>query len=286
MATPYWSDSVVIVTGAASGIGRELALQAAAQNASVIAADIDPVGLEATRQQGERLGGDTQTFVFDVADKAAVQQFAERVIPTLRGRRLILINNAGVALLSHTFEQTDPEDMEWLFSINFWGAVRLTKAFYPYFLAQNKGHIVNLSSVFGLAGFPHQSAYSAAKFALRGFTETLRIELMGTGVGTTCVHPGGIKTSIAQNARVAGGMGEVQAQAVDQFDQLARTSPAEAARQILRAVERKKHRLLIGPDARLLDLLVRLFPVGYSRLIKRQTDRVFSAFTRPDRQPD
>ena len=279
MTNSYVSNSVVIITGAASGIGRELAIQAAQQGASVIATDVNEDGLLETRQhvvQQERI----QTYLLDVASPEAIKQFADQIIPTLAGRNLVLINNAGVGLLSGSFDQTEVADMEWLFAINFWGAVRLTKAFYPYFLNQQKGHIVNISSVFGLIGFPHQSAYSPAKFALRGFTETLRIELMGTGVRTTSVHPGGINTSIAKNSRVMSHMTSTHSQAIDQFAQVARTQPREAARQILRAVERKKQRLLIGSDARLLDLLVRLLPVGYSRLIKQRTDKAFATLNK------
>ncbi|MFD2936585.1 SDR family NAD(P)-dependent oxidoreductase [Spirosoma flavum] len=279
MGSSYFSNSVVIVTGAASGIGRELALQTADRGASIIAADIESRGLEETRQLVEQQRGIIQSYVLDIANKEAIQQFAGQVMPTLKGRKLILINNAGAALLSGTFDQTDLEDMEWLFTINFWGAVRLTKAFYPYFLTHNKGHIVNVSSVFGLAGFPHQSAYSPAKFALRGFTETIRCELIGTGVITTCVHPGGIKTNIAKNSRVASNMTSAHLQAIEQFDQVAKTLPQEAARQLIRAIEKKKQRVLIGADAQLLDLLVRLFPVGYSRIIKKQTDKAFISLT-------
>lgn len=280
MASSYFSDTVVIVTGAASGIGRELALQAAGRGASVIAADINPTGLEEVRLLIEQQRGTVSTYTLDVTNKEAIQQFAGQVIPILNGRKLILINNAGAGLLSGTFGQTDLDDIEWLFTVNFWGAVRLTKAFYPYFLSQNEGHIVNISSVFGLGGFPHQSAYSPTKFALRGFTETIRVELMGTGIVTTSVHPGGINTNIARNSRVTDGMATSHKQAVDEFALVARTQPQDAARQLLTAIEKKKQRLLIGADARLLDLLVRLFPVGYSWLIKRQTDKFSTLHTR------
>lgn len=275
-----FASAVFIITGAASGIGRELAIQAARQGALVIAADIDANGLAETLRHAESVLGTIQTCILDVASYEAIAQFAKEVTPTLQNRYLVLINNAGVGLLSGSFDQTEVSDMEWLFTINFWGAVRLTKAFYPYFLDQQRGHIVNLSSVFGLMGFPHQSAYSPAKFALRGFTETLRIELMDTDVRTTCVHPGGINTNIARNLRVAHNLLSTHPEAIDQFAQVARTQPQEAARQILRAIYTKKQRLLIGADARLIDVLVRLFPVAYSRLIKRRTDKAFKALTK------
>lgn len=268
MPNDYFSSTVVIITGAASGIGRELALQAASRGASVLACDINESGLKTTVKLAKD-GSNLEYRILDVGNQTAVADFAESVIPSLNGKKLVLVNNAGVALLSGHFATTDLEDMEWLFNINFWGTVRMTKAFLPYFLEQNAGHIVNISSLFGLGGFSNQSAYSPSKFAVRGFTEVLRMELIETGIVMTSVHPGGIKTDIVKNARINDEMGAGKDQLARRFEQLARTGPAEAARQVLRAVEKSKERLLIGSDARSMDWLIRLFPVLYSKIIKK-----------------
>lgn len=200
MPTSGFSNSVVILSGAASGIGRQLALQAGARGAKVIATDINIRGLEETREMGKRKQLAMEIYELDVADKAAIFSFADKIMPQLGGRKLILINNAGVSLLSGGFQHTELEDFEWLLKINLWGTIWMTKAFYPYFLERKVGHIVNLSSVFGLMGAANQDAYCTSKFAIRGFTETLRMELQGTGIRTTCVHPGGIKTNIVRSA--------------------------------------------------------------------------------------
>lgn len=272
----YFSNTVVIVTGAASGIGRQLALQAAGKGAFVIATDIDESGLEATQNRGTDRGLTMDSYLLDVGDHNAIQDFADTYLPQLADRKLILINNAGVALFSGYFQDTEIKDMEWLININFWGPVRLTKAFYPYFLARNEGHIVNISSVFGLAGVAAQTAYSSSKFAIRGFTETLRMELMATGISTTTVHPGGIKTNISKNARVKGRIAPFHQKSIEQFEKVAKTTPEAAARKILGAIEKKKKRLLIGADARLIDWVIRLFPVTYTWLMKKEIDRTFS----------
>lgn len=267
----YFSNTVIIVTGAASGIGQQLAAQASSQGASVIAVDVDEAGLNETRKMGNM-----EIEVLDVGDPQAIQNFAAKVIPQLDGRKLILINNAGVALFSGYFQDTELADMEWLININFWGPVRLTKAFYPYFIERNEGHIVNISSVFGLAGVASQTAYSSSKFAIRGFTEVLRMELIGTNICTTTVHPGGIKTNISKNARAKGRIAPFHQDSVDEFEKVAKTSPEKAARSILRAIEKKKKRLLIGFDARLIDWVIRLFPIAYTRIMKKEIDRTFS----------
>lgn len=276
MQNSYFSNTVVVITGAASGIGREVALQASALGATVVAADINQAGLEETHQLAKNKGNDIETHVLDVANKNAIIEFSNMVMPALNGRKLILINNAGVGLYSGNFNDTNLEDIEWLININFWGPVRLTKAFYSYFIKQNEGHIVNISSVFGLGGFAYQSAYSPSKFALRGFTETLRMELLGTNIITTSVHPGGIKTNITKNSRAVGPIAHFHQKATEQFAEVAKTTPQEAARQILKAIQNKKQRLLIGPDARLIDIFVRLFPVSYSRFAKKEAEKAFS----------
>ena len=273
-----FTNAVVLITGAGSGIGRELALQAAERGAAVIATDINKSALEETKKAGQQKGFDITTELLDVADTTAIEAFAQRWIPQLAQRKLVLINNAGVALLSGTFQHTELSDFEWLMRINLWGAIYLTKAFYPYLLQQNEGHIVMLSSVFGLAGIENQVAYCTSKFALRGFTETLRMELAGTGVGTTVVHPGGVNTNIVRNGRVVEKITSAVAhqETISRFEKIALTSPQTAARQILKAVEKKKSRLVIGKDGRVLDLLTRLLPLRYTYLVKNRIKKSFN----------
>jgi len=206
----------------------------------------------------------------DVADRDAVYAWADQVVAD-HGRVNLIFNNAGVAL-GATIEAMSYQDLEWLMNINFWGVVYGTKAFLPHLKAAGEGHVINLSSVFGLVSVPSQSAYNAAKFAVRGFTDCLRMELEmeGSSVSCTTIHPGGIKTNIARNARmdpsVAAAAGDPE-EARRNFDKVALTSPKKAARQILTAVERDRRRALIGPDAKVIDLISRL-PAGlYQRVL-------------------
>lgn len=269
------SKHVVLITGAASGIGQQLALQAAAAGARVLATDRNAEGLAETARLAT---APITTARLDMADAAAIAQFATDTVPTLGNAPLILVNNAGVALSSGTFADTDLADFEWLLSINLWGVIRMTKAFLPYMQAQQAGHIVNLSSVFGLAGVMHQSAYCTAKFGVRGFTEVLRMELAGTGIGVTCVHPGGIKTAIARSARRGVGSSITEGmlqQAARSFDRAARTTADEAARQIWRGVAQNQTRILIGPDARQIDWLTRLLPTRYTKLLRSRIEATF-----------
>ncbi len=266
----------VLITGAGSGIGRSLALQAAGRNVRVIATDINEAGLAETN----RLADDKlETHRLDVSDPEAITLFSAQLIPTLNGQPLVLVNNAGVALASGLFSETALSDFEWLLNINLWGVIRMTKAFLPYLLEQNTGHIVNVSSVFGLAGVERQSAYCTAKFGVRGFTETLRMELMETNIGVTCVHPGGVRTNVARNSRIgAGGFvtPTMHRQGAASFEKTAQTSPDEAARQIWEGVEQHKSRVLIGPDARQIDWITRLFPVGYTKMLRAELQKAFA----------
>lgn len=278
MASTSFSNTVVVVTGAASGIGRELALQAAARGAFVVVTDINYKGLLEMRETSWQQRAAMVIHELNVADREAVFLFAQAVIPRLMGHRLVLINNAGIALFSGKFHHTDLYDFEELLQVNLWGTIYMTKAFYPYLQEQNEGHIVNISSVFGLGGVANQAAYCTSKFAVRGFTETLRMELLGTNIFTTVVRPGGIKTNIVRAALPKGPVATaaMHRKSVRNFEQTAKTSPEEAARLILNTVEKRKQRLVIGSDGKDIDLMTRLFPVSYTKILKKQVEQAFA----------
>jgi NAD(P)-dependent dehydrogenase (short-subunit alcohol dehydrogenase family) len=252
---------VTAITGAGSGIGRALANDLARRGAHLALSDIDDAGLAETVSQCEGFGVKVTSQHLDVADRAAVYAWADQVVAD-HGEVNLVINNAGVALGAN-IESMSYEDFEWLMNINFWGVVYGTKAFLPYLKASGEGHIVNLSSVFGLISVPSQSAYNAAKFAVRGFTDTLRMELEieGAPVSVTTIHPGGIKTNIAKNARMDASVTEMAGdpeKARLDMERVFITSPQKAARQILAAVQRDRRRALIGPDAKVIDFISRL----------------------------
>lgn len=255
---------VAVVTGAGSGIGRALARLLAAKGCRLALADINEAGLKET---AAGLNVDVMTQKLDVADRAAVYAFAEAVKQRY-GTAHVVINNAGVAV-SQTIAALKYEDFEWLMGINFWGVVYGTKAFLPMLQAQNDGVVVNISSVFGLFAWPAQGAYNAAKFAVRGFTECLRNEVRGTGVRTVCVHPGGIKTNIVKSSRMYvdhdGNMDKKKSE--DDFQRLAGTTPERAAEIIVDGIERGRDKVLVGPDAKFFDLMVRLFPVRHTAIL-------------------
>jgi len=256
------SGRTVVVTGAASGIGRALAQRLSAHGCPVAIADVDEKGLKETEAT---LGGSTLTKVLDVRDADAQNGFAEEVRDWALLPLGAVFNNAGVAVSSSVLDSV-PEDDNWLWDINFHGVVNGTRAFLPILTAQDSGAIVNTSSVFGLVGMPNQSAYCAAKFAVRGFTDSLRQELRGTGVRAINVHPGGINTNIVRNARFRkdpDGLGRSQEQMVKEFAAITMTEPAKAAEIIHRGVEQGKARILVGPDAYLFDALARLAPTRY-----------------------
>ena len=265
----FSSGGVAVVTGAGSGIGRALAQQLAEQDSALALADIDEAGLTGTAQSvGTKKALVTATVV-DVADESSVCAFAEEV-GRRHGRVTLLVNNAGVALHGK-FEEISLEDFRWLMNINFWGTVYGVKYFLPMLKREERSHIVNLSSVFGMIAPPGQPAYSASKFAVRGFTECLRHELAGTAVGVSCVHPGGIRTAIARRARMgAHAAGTWREENIAQFERLARTSPEQAARRILRGVERNEPRILIGTDAYQIDILQRLRPASYWKTLLKK----------------
>jgi NAD(P)-dependent dehydrogenase (short-subunit alcohol dehydrogenase family) len=258
----FLTTAVAVVTGAGSGIGRALAQQLAAAGSALALADIDEAGLLETAQSLENTGALITTHVLDVADEEAVRSFAEDV-GKRHGRVTLLINNAGVAL-EGMFEEISLDDFRWLMNINFWGTVYGVRYFLPILKREKRSHIVDLSSVFGLIAPPRQPAYSASKFAVRGFTECLRHELEGTSVRVACVHPGGIRTAIARHARVGAGVTRTGLEEkVAQFERYFRTSPEQAASRILRGVERSEPRILIGSDAYQIDVVQRLRPGTY-----------------------
>jgi len=259
-----------MITGAASGIGRGLALRLNRLGSPVAIADVDETSL---KQTAAALRGRVLTRVLDVRDAAEQKKFADEVRDWLPGPLAAVFNNAGVAL-SATVLDGDPDDEHWLHDINFHGVVNGTKAFLPILVEQDEGVIVNTSSVFGLAGIPYQSAYCAAKFAVRGFTDSLRHELRGTGVSAVAVHPGGIKTNIVRNGRMRQDPeGRTEDEMAKSFDAIAMTTPDKAAQIIHRGVESGKARVLVGPDAYLFDALVRLAPTHYYDVLSRILDR-------------
>jgi short-subunit dehydrogenase len=267
-------NTVAVVTGAASGIGRALAVRLAQEGASLAIADIKAAALDETAQMLRSAGGSpvkVTTHIVDVSDKERVAAFAREVVEG-HGRASLLINNAGVGLFG-TVEQLSIEDIEWLMGINFWGVVHGVKHFLPILRQQAQAHIVNISSVFGIVSPAGHSAYVASKFAVRGFTEALRHELAGSPVKVSVVHPGGIKTNIANNARPGAGADQA---AVDReraiFNIAARTSPEAAADRIVRGALRDEERILVGPDAWAIDRIQRWAPVRYWRLVDKMIE--------------
>jgi NAD(P)-dependent dehydrogenase (short-subunit alcohol dehydrogenase family) len=270
-----YKDKGAVVTGAGSGIGRALAVELARRGAKLAISDVNDDALAETVSLCEKAGGGGHKYHLDVADREAVLAHAEEVARDLGGVNLV-INNAGVALMA-TVEEMSWEDFDWLMGINFWGVMHGTKAFLPHLIASGDGHLVNVSSVFGFIGVPSQSAYNAAKFAVRGFTEALRQEMLIAGhpVTVSCVHPGGIKTNIARDARAARDL-LPQEERTEQFERLARTTPEKAAQIILHGVDRKKARILVGPDAYVFDAIPRVTGSGYQRVAVALTKRLSS----------
>lgn len=263
-------NRVAVITGAASGIGKALAEQLAAAGCRLAISDVNSKDLEALAKALRANGHEVHSEKLDVADRQAFYDYAERVHAHY-GQVNLVINNAGVAL-GATVEDMNYDDFDWLMGINFWGVVYGTKAFLPYLKEAEEGHIVNISSVFGLVGIPTQSAYNAAKFAVRGFTESLRMELEieGSRVSCSCVHPGGIKTNIARNARmndVSHITGADAEKSIADFEKMFRTTAADAASTIINGVRRNKRRILIGGDAYAIDTMQRTLPTLYQRLI-------------------
>ncbi len=265
------------ITGAASGIGRALALELAARGCDLALADRDEAGLQAVATEIGRASNQKVTVHrVDVGEPQEIADFATAATSAHPGLN-ILVNNAGVALLGQ-FNEIDQAQMDWLMNINFWGVVHATRAFLPHLARQREAHIVNLSSLFGIIAPPGQTAYAAAKFAVRGFSESLRHELQmaASPVRLSVVHPGGVATNIVRNSRAGTGVTDNarRAQTIERFDAVARTTPAAAALRIIVGIEKNQPRILIGNDARLMDLLQRFRPATYWAVLARRIERM------------
>ena len=263
-------ERVVVITGAGSGIGASLARQAAEQGARLALCDVNDAGLVDTKTACGN--ADVLTEHVDVSDRSAMNAFRDHVIERF-GQVDLVINNAGVAHMQ-MLADASYEDFEWIMGINFWGVVHGTKAFLADLGERPEAALVNVSSVFGLVSVPSQGTYNASKFAVRGFTEALRIEMAGSNVHVMCVHPGGIKTAIAHSARFyTDHRGHRnQEKLADNFkNKMARTTPDDAARKIYSDLAKNKGRCLIGTDAKLISLISRLMPVNYWRVLGKLT---------------
>lgn len=264
-------NRVCVITGTGSGIGRSLALALAGEGARLAISDINQEAVEKTAAEAGQKGVEVESYVLDVSSREAVFAHADAVRQRFGAVNLV-INNAGVAV-SKEFLDMPIEDIEWLMSINYWGVVYGTKAFLPDLIASRDGHLVNISSVFGMIAVPGQSAYNSAKFAVRGFTEAVRQEMLAARhpVRVSCVHPGGVKTNIARAARSSDQTPDELAAA---FDRIAHLTPDRAAEIILTGVRRNRGRILVGNDARALDLMQRTLGVGYQQLVYRAANRI------------
>ncbi|MDT5015242.1 MAG: hypothetical protein QOD39_1402 [Mycobacterium sp.] len=268
-----FAGKVAAVTGAGSGIGQALAIELARSGASVAISDVDTEGLAATEEQLKAIGASVKADRLDVTEREAFELYADAVKGHF-GKVNQIYNNAGIAFAGD-IEVSQFKDIERVMDVDFWGVVNGTKVFLPHLIESGDGHVINISSVFGLFSVPGQGAYNAAKFAVRGFTEALRQEMMVAGhpVKVTTVHPGGIKTNIARNMTAVEGIDKDElAQTFD--NKLASTSPQKAAQIILDGVRKNRARVLVGPDAKALDLIVRVTGSGYQRLFSSVMSRM------------
>ncbi|MFC9897010.1 SDR family NAD(P)-dependent oxidoreductase [Nocardia sp. NPDC127579] len=263
-----FQDRVAVITGAGAGIGRALALELARNGARLALSGRSLDNVAETAALCAEAGGVARPYRLDVTDRAAVYAHAAQVQADF-GNANLLVNNAGVSLTANV-DELSWEDFEWIVGINFWGVMHGTKAFLPQLIASGDGHIANVSSMFGLAACPSQSAYNATKFGIRGFTDALRQEMKiaGHAVGVSSVHPGMIKTGIAWKARA--GAGRDRDALAANFDRLAKTSPESAAKTMLKGIRKDRAQILIGADARFIALLPRLFGPGYQKIITAQ----------------
>jgi NADP-dependent 3-hydroxy acid dehydrogenase YdfG len=268
-----FAGKVAAVTGAGSGIGQALAIELARSGAKLAISDVNTEGLAATEERLKAIGAPVKADRLDVTEREAFEQYADAVVEHF-GKVNQIYNNAGIAFAGDV-EVSQFKDIERVMDVDFWGVVNGTKVFLPHLIASGDGHVINVSSIFGLFSVPGQAAYNAAKFAVRGFTEALRQEmaLAGHPVKVTTVHPGGIKTGIVRNMTAAEGID--LSELAQTFDKkLASTSPQKAARIILDGVRKNKARVLVGPDAKVLDLMVRVSGSGYQRLFSTVMSRM------------
>ncbi|MCB9700925.1 MAG: SDR family NAD(P)-dependent oxidoreductase [Myxococcales bacterium] len=264
-------DRVAVVTGSASGIGRATAVALAERGADLALADVDEVGLRETARLVEAAGRRATTHRVDVSAREAMEAFAADVLES-HGRIHVVVNNAGVSVTA-PFEDHSLEDFEWLMGVNFWGVVYGCKFFLPHIKAAGEGHIVNISSLFGLIGLPTQSSYAASKFAVRGFSESLRTELRPYGIGVTSVHPGGINTNIVKSSRFTETASGQKAKVIRSFEKTG-WPPELVGRRIVEAIERDKARMLVGPETYVTDYAKRLVPELTNRLVDRLRRRM------------
>ena len=271
MGNTVWQDRVAVVTGAGSGIGRALAHRLAALGATVALSDVDGEAVGKTLEGCRDYGAKGKTYTLDVADRDAVYEHARQVSADF-GRVNLVVNNAGMALKGTVRSMSD-EQLHHLMNVNFWGVAHGSRAFLPLLTESGDGYLVNVSSVFGFIGVPTQSAYNASKFAVRGFTEALRQEMLmeGEPVRVSCVHPGGVRTNVVRNAR---GLDIEQDSSAKAFERILRTTPESAACTIIRGIERDRARILIGPDAYAIDALPRLLGGAYQRIVARFAGRI------------
>jgi NADP-dependent 3-hydroxy acid dehydrogenase YdfG len=275
-----FAGKVAVVTGAGSGIGQALAVELGRSGAKVAISDIDTEGLAVTEERLKAIGAPVKADRLNVTEREAFTAYADAVNEHF-GKVNQIYNNAGIAFTGD-IEVSQFKDIERVMDVDFWGVVNGTKVFLPYLIASGDGHVINVSSIFGLFAVPGQAAYNAAKFAVRGFTEALRQEmsLAGHPVKVTTVHPGGIKTAIARNATAAEGLDA--AALASTFDKrLANTTPEKAARIILDGVRKNKARVLVGPDAKVLDVVVRILGAGYMKPFSAAAARAMASKAKP-----
>ncbi len=280
-----FSERVAVITGAASGIGRAVCVQLAKEGCDLALADVNQDGLREAARGARNLGRKVSTHIVDVSHKSSMEAFSEEVISE-HGHVHLLVNNAGVSV-TDMVENGNLEDFEWIMGINFWGVVYGCKFFLPYLLEEDEAHIVNVSSLFGLIGFPSQSYYAATKFAVRGFTESLTEELKGANIQVSCVYPGGIKTSLVRDGRFGRGfIGLNQEETVRNFEEkMARTTPEKAADILVKGIKNNNSRILIGPEARWIDRLQRFFPKRCASMLSRSAAKHFQTQQVPNNRP-
>ncbi|MFT4711874.1 MAG: short-subunit dehydrogenase [Candidatus Azotimanducaceae bacterium] len=264
-----FNNRVAAITGAGSGMGQALAKSLAAEGCHLALADIKQAGLEETAVLCRNYGIRVTTYIVDTSDKEAVYAYAKDTVRDHNEVHMIF-NNAGVSL-TDTVEHMSYKDFEWLMDINFWGVVHGTKAFLPYLQKAQEAHIINTSSIFGTIAVPSQSAYNASKFAVRGFTYALRMELSDSKVNVSCVQPGGVKTNIARDSRyvASDNSAPTREEFVASFDTIANLTSEQAAEKILKGVKKNKAQILVGKDAQFAAIIERLLPVSYLKIVTR-----------------